>query len=174
MTIPDRNVFLYAVFVKPSIQTLYSVDFLANNATDEPSVCYEGQAEEVFELPSCMFDSPSHVFSHWTDGISDYYPGDTYTMPDHDVTFTAVWKAGSAAFIPGDVNDDTSVTSLDRLILTRYLAGWQDYEDKVVSKDAADLNGDGKISAMDRLILSRHLAGWPGYETIPLHIDQNQ
>ena len=32
-----------------------------------------------------------HSFIGWSDGENVYAPGDSYTMPDHDVTFTAQW-----------------------------------------------------------------------------------
>ena len=64
----------------------------------------------------------------------------------------------------GDVNGDGSVTVLDRLILTRYLAGWKEYAYRV-DEEAADIDRDGKVSAVDRLILSRRLADWDGYDS---------
>lgn len=33
-----------------------------------------------------------HAFSGWSDGSDVYEPGDTYTMGDEDVEFTAVWE----------------------------------------------------------------------------------
>ena len=64
----------------------------------------------------------------------------------------------------GDVNADNSVDATDRMILARYLAGWEGYEEKIKSKEAADIDGDGDITAKDRMILARKLAGWEGYD----------
>ena len=63
----------------------------------------------------------------------------------------------------GDVNADGKVDATDRMILARYLAGWEGYEDKILSMDAADIDGDDDITASDRMILARYLAGWEGY-----------
>lgn len=60
--------------------------------------------------------------------------------------------------LPGDVNGDGFVNNVDRALLTRYLAGWEDLPE--LDLDAADLNGDGVLNNMDRAILSRQLAGW--------------
>ena len=50
------------------------------------------------------------------------------------------------------------------MILARYLAGWEGYEEKIVSKNAADINGDHSVNGKDRLILGRYLAEWDGYD----------
>lgn len=60
-------------------------------------------------------------------------------------------------FLLGDINNDGDVTSVDRALLSRYIAGWPDM---VAEESYADINGDGSISAADRVILSRYLAGW--------------
>ena len=64
----------------------------------------------------------------------------------------------------GDINGDGSVNAQDRLILSRYLAKWDGYEEQIVNMDAADINRDGSVNAQDRLILSRYLAKWDGYD----------
>ena len=33
-----------------------------------------------------------HVFTGWSDGTDTYQPGDSYSMPDDDITFTAQWR----------------------------------------------------------------------------------
>ena len=65
----------------------------------------------------------------------------------------------------GDVNNDNAVNAKDRMMLTRYLAKWTDYEN--IDMTAADVNNDGEVNAKDRMILTRHLAKWQGYETLP-------
>ena len=66
--------------------------------------------------------------------------------------------------IIGDVNVDGDVDATDRMILARYLAGWEGYEEKIKSKEAADIDGNGAVEAKDRVILARYLAGWDGYD----------
>jgi len=81
---------------------------------------------------------------------------------------------GNGDILYGDVNGDTKVNGKDRIILSRFLAGWSEYgEDKTdenykVIKDNADVNQDSKVNGKDRIILSRHLAGWAEYQTIPM------
>ncbi len=65
----------------------------------------------------------------------------------------------------GDVNADGLVDATDRMILARYLAGWEGYADRILSMDAADIDGSGAVEAADRVILARYLAGWKGYES---------
>ena len=83
--------------------------------------------------------------------------------PQTDVNIGLVSNGMQTTVMKGDVNSDDEVTALDRLLLTRYLAGWQGYGENI-DLDAADINNDSKVTAMDRLILSRYLAEWPGYE----------
>ena len=66
----------------------------------------------------------------------------------------------------GDVNRDGAVDTLDRMVLSRYLANWEGYSKNDISLTAADVNGDGMVDTLDRMILSRHLANWSGYEDI--------
>ncbi len=71
----------------------------------------------------------------------------------------------STTVTPGDTDGDGIVSSTDRTNLSRYLAGWAGYDDKV-SLASCDLNGDGVLTAKDRIILARHVAGWNGYEDL--------
>ena len=66
--------------------------------------------------------------------------------------------------IIGDVNGDGKINTLDRMILARYLAKWDGYEERIADMRAADVNGDGKVNTLDRMILARYLAKWDGYE----------
>ena len=59
--------------------------------------------------------------------------------------------------VPGDVNDDGKINSLDGLLLKRYLNGWNV---DIASPEAMDVNADGKINSLDGLILMRYLNGW--------------
>lgn len=57
----------------------------------------------------------------------------------------------------GDVNNDGEITASDRVLLARYVAGWQNI---TIREDRADINKDGEISSADRVILARYIAGW--------------
>ena len=69
--------------------------------------------------------------------------------------------------IIGDVNNDGSVNTLDRVILTRYIANWEEYPEGSINMTAADVNGDGTVNTLDRVILTRYIANWSGYESLP-------
>ena len=62
------------------------------------------------------------------------------------------------------MNQDGEVNATDRMILSRYLAGWEGYGTKIKSMDAADIDRNSKVEAKDRMILARYLAGWIGYD----------
>ena len=79
------------------------------------------------------------------------------TQVNGDLTITV-----TAERITGDINGDNKVNAKDRLLLSRYLAGWEGIEEKIVSQDALDIDKDGEITALDRVILSRYLAKWGG------------
>ena len=61
--------------------------------------------------------------------------------------------------LPGDVNADKEVTRLDLTILSRALADWPGYEERIADSRAADLNSDGSLTAADRMLLARLLSG---------------
>ena len=64
--------------------------------------------DSTIELPYSSFTRSGYTFSHWTDGTNNYNPGDTFIMPDHDVTMTAVWKKNAP------VEDDKPETDNDK------------------------------------------------------------
>lgn len=68
---------------------------------------------------------------------------------------------------PGDVNGDGVVDTLDRMVLSRYLANWDEYDEASINITAADVNGDGVVDTLDRMVLNRYLANWDGYEDLP-------
>ena len=65
----------------------------------------------------------------------------------------------------GDVNGDGRVNNVDRLVLTRYLAKWSDYNNIYLLN--ADVNNDNKVNNLDKVILTRHLAKWSDYSALP-------
>ena len=67
----------------------------------------------------------------------------------------------------GDVNNDGNVNTLDRVILTRYIAKWAEYPAESINMVAADVNCDGSVNTLDRVILTRYIAHWGGYESLP-------
>ncbi len=75
--------------------------------------------------------------------------------------YGVVYKYPSGKIILGDVDGDKEITSHDRMLLARYIAGWGDVG---IDLDCADINRNSKITAKDRMILSRYLDSWNGYE----------
>lgn len=43
-------------------------------------------------LPECTFEREDYRFTGWSYGDKIYQPGDSFTMPDQNVTFTAQWQ----------------------------------------------------------------------------------
>ena len=74
------------------------------------------------------------------------------------------FKTDDDSFTIGDVNADGKVNGSDAGLLSRYTSGWDGYESKIKSMDAADINRDGKVNGQDAAILARHTSGWDGYE----------
>ena len=53
----------------------------------------DAQAESSqFALPQNPYTWENHSFLGWSDGKNTYQPGDNYTMPAENVSFTAQWK----------------------------------------------------------------------------------
>ncbi len=67
----------------------------------------------------------------------------------------------------GDVNADGKINHLDLVILSRYLADWEDY-DLSIQAEYCNLDRKAKITTIDVSILARCLAKWTGYEKLPI------
>lgn len=90
--------------------TIYDNNYPATMTGDAPSIS-DTPAGETFTIPSqgnmtrteTRYQSPPgggpiqqipvNIPLHgWTDGSALYFSGDTYTMPNSNVTFTAIWQ----------------------------------------------------------------------------------
>ena len=90
-TMPDNDVTLTAVWTVHQ----HSITFNENDGLplfdDESNVDYGS----TYTFPSDPTKKPGYVFAGWDDGSgSRYKADDTFTMPDSNVTFIAVWSAG--------------------------------------------------------------------------------
>ena len=72
-------------------------------------------------------------------------------------------KLGTEILI-GDVNMDGKVNGIDSSILARYLSGWDGYDERIKSWEAADLDRNGTVNGKDSSILKRYLSAWDGYD----------
>ena len=96
----------------------------------------------------------------------DYDNMDIYNKELEKIKFQTVNGSITVVdYLCGDVNSDGKVNNLDKVILTRYLAKWNDYQN--INTYAADVNNDGKVNNLDRVILTRHLAHWNEYSNLP-------
>lgn len=90
----------------------------------------------------------------------------TYTAAFTDDAFTTQTKVVAnieplqPVYEKGDADGDGKVGTRDRILLSRYLAGWTGVAEIIKDMDALDINRDGKVNAKDRVILSRYLANW--------------
>lgn len=71
---------------------------LAGGIGETADECWgEGQTVSIVATePS----KTGHVFKGWSDGSKTYQPGDTFTMPAHDVTLTAIWEIATSSTNP--------------------------------------------------------------------------
>lgn len=69
----------------------------------------------------------------------------------------------ASAYVCGDVNNDGSISMLDKVSLDKYLAGMIE----LVHYEAADVTDNGVINVVDSLVLMRHLAGDSDFGTLP-------
>ncbi|MBR1716173.1 MAG: InlB B-repeat-containing protein [Paludibacteraceae bacterium] len=102
--------YYYAVFAVYSDATVSSPVYVSHTmeAVDTYTVTYAKGAEDVTgEVPTDVSEYAAagsvnvadkntlaragYTFGGWSDGSTTYAPGASYTMPAHNVTFTAVW-----------------------------------------------------------------------------------
>ncbi len=60
------------------------------------------------------------------------------------------------SFTPGDVNMDGRISSVDAVLVLRYLANFKDENANVA---AMDYNGAGGVTSLDAVLILRHIAG---------------
>ncbi len=80
----------------------YSVTYAAgaDDATGSaPTQTYQ-TGDPFVLLDGSTFTRPGYTFTTWSDGEAQYNAGATYTMPAHDVTFTAQWEKDAAQEAP--------------------------------------------------------------------------
>ena len=131
----------------------YTVTFDPDNG-DTPDVVTVNDGETVTQ-PTDPF-KVSNAFLGW------YLDNDEFdfTTPIFgDIELKAKWC------LYGDVDDDGVVNVRDATLLSRFVAGWPDYD--WINMIAADVFPDNIIDVRDATVLSRHEAGWPDYAILP-------
>ncbi len=58
-------------------------------------------------LPESILVRRGHTFAGWSDGTNTYAAGDTYTVPEGGVNFTAVWTANEKKTITYDLGGES-------------------------------------------------------------------
>ena len=92
---------------------------------------------------------------HVTDMKAIYREGYMHFQTDHFSDYMIV--ESTVNYIPGDLDGDGKINSLDGLLLLRHLNGW---DVDIAVPEAMDVNGDGKVTSLDGLMLQRYLNGW--------------
>lgn len=87
-----------------------------------------------------------------TSDATEVPPTETPVPPTATPTATATPEPG----LPGDVNDDGAITSIDALLILQYGAGLLD---TLANLDNADVNEDGVISSIDAALILQQVAG---------------
>lgn len=89
-TVPQSSVTFTAVWEGIS----YSVGFEKGlqEATGEPLTMDGVKPNENITMPRCPYSAKGYSFVGWTDGKEVYAEGESYTMPEQDVVFTALWE----------------------------------------------------------------------------------
>ena len=73
---------------------LYDVTFAGgDDATGTAPETLSAVADAKIILPACTFERKDYLFTGWSYNGKIYQPGDSFTMPAQDVTFTAQWQA---------------------------------------------------------------------------------
>ena len=144
---------LYAKWTK-----LYNVSFDPDGGTLSQGAEEPGQAPlaqgETFIIPECPYEKEGCFFTCRSDGENQYQPGDVYTMPEHDVTLTAVWKTN---LLPGDSDCNGILDISDALLALRASLGLITLCDEGFTN--AGIDGNGKSSIFDALMIMKVVLG---------------
>ena len=90
-TIPTEGIELYA---KWDTVPTYTITYDGNGQTagEVPTDATGHYAGDTITLPTTVIKKDKYTFAGWNDGMQTYQSGDTYTMPNNNVTFTAQWR----------------------------------------------------------------------------------
>lgn len=143
---------------KLPVKTEYCVGDTLDTTGLELAVEYNNGASEV--INDGYFCTPEVLNNTGLQEVTVSYENKT-------TSFFVTVNENDADVLIGDVNEDGKVNTLDRVVLTRYLANWTEYPEGSINKVAADVNCDGKVNTLDRVILTRFIANWDGYTQLP-------
>lgn len=96
--IDTKNSFLPAVMAADLLKAPsgeeYSITYrdASGEGTNMPAST-KCTAGESFKISSTIPTRPGYTFAGWSDGTNTYQPGDSFTMPEKNITLTAVWEA---------------------------------------------------------------------------------
>ena len=91
-----------SVVVSTGTPRTYEVSFDGSGAGGS-TAGMKAAGGSVITLPECGFTKPGSVFAGWKYFSVVYKPGDSFTMPGSDVTFTAQWAQSQS--VGGKVQD---------------------------------------------------------------------
>lgn len=91
-----------SVVVSSGMPRTYEVSFAGSGAGGS-TAGMKAAGGSVITLPECGFTKPGSVFTGWKYFNVVYKPGDSFTMPSSDVTFTAQWAQSQS--VGGKVQD---------------------------------------------------------------------
>lgn len=91
-----------SVVVSSGTPRTYEVSF-AGSGGGGSTAGMKAAGGSVITLPECGFTKPGSVFTGWKYFNVVYKPGDSFTMPSGDVTFTAQWAQSQS--VGGKVQD---------------------------------------------------------------------
>lgn len=74
------------------LPTLYTVTFAGGDGATGTMDQLKGVGGSILILPVCGYTMDHSRFTGWTYNGKTYQPGDSFTMPAEDVTFTAQWQ----------------------------------------------------------------------------------
>lgn len=113
----------------------------------EKGIVYERKEESSSNLISIRLQPEAlqngYVQStHWT-----------YNAADNELFGAYI---GMSLHTPGDVNNDGKISSVDAVLILRYLANFRDENADV---NAMDYNSSGGVTSLDAVLILRHIAG---------------
>lgn len=141
---------------------------LCTAATSPTVVCYTNRMITLKAVPNAEYQSGNGIWQ--TEPVFENLdPDTTYTFSirmkqvgtDRWAPLSRTTVFATAAHLIGDVDESGSITTSDRIILSRYLADWQDYKTQI-DLVAADVDRNERVATLDRIILSRYSADWHG------------
>ena len=132
---------------------LYTVSFDGGEDVTGTMAELEAVGGSVLTLPECAYDRTDYKFNGWRYADKLYQPGDCFTVPSQDVTFTAQWQAVFEVSVTIEEETDDGVQPAEGAVLSLWLGA--NKIDETTAQTDGTYTFEGLIPGIYNLVVTK-------------------